>query len=149
MKNRLFTILRIVVSVSLISLLIYIMRDKIPDIIDTIKDADLRFLFLGFAIYITAAFTIALRLRKVISVQSINLSFKESAYLIFIGYFFNHFLPTSFGGDVFKAYYAGKKADKKAAAFAGVFMDRVLAMIPFTLIPAVTITFFDHNDVNT
>jgi uncharacterized protein (TIRG00374 family) len=53
-------------------------------------------------------------------------------------------MPTSFGGDVLKAYYAGKKSNKKAGAFAGVFMDRVLAMLPFTLIPVITVTFFAH-----
>jgi len=78
-------------------------------------------------------------------VQSISLSVKEAIYLTFTGFFFNNFLPTSFGGDVVKAYYAGKKSNKKAGAFAGVFMDRILAMVPFTLIPVFTITFFTHS----
>jgi len=121
------------------------MRDKVPTIISTIKNADRPLLLSGFFIYISAIFIIALRLRKVISVQSISLSVKEAIYLTFTGFFFNNFMPTSFGGDVVKAYYAGKKSNKKAGAFAGVFMDRVLAMIPFTLIPVFTITFFAHS----
>lgn len=86
----------------------------------------------------------SLRLLKVISVQEIRLTPKEATYLTLIGYFFNNFLPTSIGGDVVKAYYAGKKSNKKGPAFAGIFMDRFLAMIPFTFIPAFTLFFYHH-----
>jgi len=144
MKNKLFTVLRILVSFSLIGFLLWIMRDKIPDIILTIKGADKGILLVGFSIYLATVFIIAFRLSRVIIVQSIHLTYKEAVYLAFIGFFFNNFLPTSFGGDAVKAYYAGKKANNKAGGFAGVFMDRVLAMIPFTLIPAIAVTLMAH-----
>lgn len=144
MKKRLFTLLRILISLSLIGFLLWLMRDKLPAIATTIRTADRGFLLLGFFVYLSAIILIALRLKRVISVQLINLSVREAIYLTFIGYFFNNFLPTSFGGDLLKAYYAGKKSNKKAGAFAGVFMDRVVAMLPFTLIPAVAVTFFAH-----
>ncbi len=145
MKNKLFALLRVLISMSLIGLLVWIMREKLPAVYSTIKSADKPLMALGFLVYLCTGILIASRLQKVLSVQSISLSVKESAYLTFIGYFFNNFMPTSFGGDLLKAYYAGKKSNKKAGAFAGVFMDRVLALLPFTLIPAVTITFFAHN----
>jgi len=84
------------------------------------------------------------RLKKVLSVQKLNLSLKESVYLCYLGYFFNNFLPTSIGGDLVKAYYAGKKFNKKAPAFSGVFMDRLLAMLPFTFIPTCALLFVHH-----
>jgi uncharacterized protein (TIRG00374 family) len=142
MKNRLFTLLRVLISFSLIGLLLWFMRDSIPDIGKTIKTADKQLLLWGFLIYLFAAVVISFRLQKVIAVQSIRLTAKEATYLTFIGYFFNNFLPTSFGGDLVKAYYAGKKSHKKAGAYAGVFMDRVFATIPFTMIPAFTLIFF-------
>ena len=148
MKNKLFTLLRIIISLSLIGLLVWLMRDKLPSIASTIKSSNKPLLILGFSIYLLATITIAFRLRKVISVQSIDITPKESCYLTFIGYFFNNFLPTSFGGDFVKAHYAGKKSNNKAGAFAGVFMDRVLALLPFTLVPVVTITFFASNIAN-
>ena len=144
MKSKILNFLRIFISLSLIGLLFWLMRDKLPSMYDTIINADRRLIFYAFVVYISVAYFIAVRLKKVISVQSIQISTKESLYLTFIGYFFNNFLPTSFGGDVLKAYYAGKKSNNKAGSFAGVFMDRVLAMIPFTLIPVITITFFSH-----
>jgi len=144
MKSKVFTLLRIFVSVFLIGLLFWLMRDSLPSIYTAIKSANRPLLLLGFFVYLCTGVLIGLRLRKVLSVQSIALSGKEAVYLTFIGYFFNNFMPTSFGGDVLKAYYAGKKSNKRAGAFAGVFMDRVLAMLPFTLIPVITITFFAH-----
>ncbi len=144
MKNKLFVLLRLFISISLIGLLFWLMRDRFPSIYTTIKSADRPLLLLGFFLYLCTGILIGFRLQKVLSVQSISLSAKEAVYLTFIGYFFNNFMPTSFGGDVLKAYYAGKKSNKKAGAFAGVFMDRVLAMLPFTLIPVITITFFAH-----
>ncbi|MBN1405467.1 MAG: flippase-like domain-containing protein, partial [Candidatus Omnitrophica bacterium] len=70
-----------------------------------------------------------------------------STYLCFLGYFFNNFLPTAIGGDVVKAYYAAKKSDKKLPAYSGVFMDRLLAMVPFTFIPAFAV-FFAYKDID-
>ena len=144
MKSKILSIVRIFISLSLIGLLVWLMRDKLPSMYDAIINADRALILYGFILFLCSAYFIALRLKKVISVQSIQISVNESLYLTFIGYFFNNFLPTSFGGDVLKAYYAGKKSNKKAGAFAGVFMDRVLALIPFTILPVITITFFSH-----
>ena len=144
MKAKLMNIMRYLVSASLIGLLLWMMRKEMPDIISTLKNVDIFWLSLGFAVYFLVIIILAFRLLKVISIQSITLSIKESIYLTFIGFFFNNFLPTSFGGDFVKAYYAGKKSNRIGPAFAGIFMDRFLAMIPFTLIPVFAITFLKH-----
>lgn len=148
MKAKILTFTKIFISVSLIIILFWIMRDKLPGVYQAIINADRNLVIYGFTLYIAAVCFLALRLQKAISVQSIKLSVKESVHLTFIGYFFNNFLPTSFGGDLLKAYYISKKSNKKAGAFSGVFMDRALAMIPFTLIPVITITFFSHRISN-
>jgi len=142
MKNRLFTLLRITISFSLIGLLIWLMRDKLPDIASTIVYSHKGFLILGISVYFVSILLVVYRLLYVLSVQGIRLTPKDGFYLSLIGYFFNNFLPTAIGGDVVKAYYAGKRIDNKAAGFAGVFMDRFLGLIPFSLIPAVTLVVF-------
>jgi uncharacterized protein (TIRG00374 family) len=140
MNNKpIFTYLRIGVSLFLVGLIVWFMRDKNAEIIKVIRDANIKYLLIGLLVFLIATFILAFRLIKVVSVQGIRLSLKEATYLTFMGYFFNNFFPTSFGGDVVKAYYIGKKSKKKAAAFSSVFMDRLLAMLPFTAMPAVTI----------
>lgn len=148
MKKKLFLLLRILVSFSLIGLILWLLRDKLPEITSTIKNADRGFLLAGILIYFVAVIMMALRLLKVISVQGIIFNLKEALYLTFIGYFFNNFLPTAVGGDLVKGYYAGKKSNRKGPAFAGVFMDRLLALIPFTFIPAITLIFCSHRIEN-
>lgn len=44
--------------------------------------------------------------------------------LYFIGSFFNNFMPTSVGGDVYKIYKLGKKLGSKSDAFGATFMER-------------------------
>ncbi|MBI4091297.1 flippase-like domain-containing protein, partial [candidate division WWE3 bacterium] len=60
--------------------------------------------------------------------------------LYFIGSFFNNFLPTSIGGDVFKAYKLGKYINDNSRAIASTFMERfsgVVALFLFAIYGAV------------
>ena len=140
-KRKLYLFLKIFISFSLIGLLFWMMRGDLGRIVLTIKNANLIFLIFAFLLYVFAVVIMGLRLVKVLSVQDIRLTMKEGTYLCFLGYFFNNFFPTSIGGDVIKAYYAGKKFNRKGAAFSGVLMDRLLAMLPFTLIPTCALVF--------
>jgi glycosyltransferase 2 family protein len=117
------------------------MRDNLDKIAITIKNANPGLIGFSFLIYLLAVIIMGLRLVKILSVQGLKLSAKEGVYLCLLGYFFNNFLPTAIGGDLVKAYYAGKRFNKKAAAFSAVFMDRLLAMLPFTFIPTCAILF--------
>lgn len=143
--KKLFFIIRAIISISLIVFLFWMMRDKFPSILDTIRTTNKWYLLTGLIFYLFSGILIALRMKNVVSVQGIHFTLKESVYLTLMGYFFNNFLPTSIGGDVVKAYYAGKRINNKGAGFAGIFMDRFLAMIPYTFIPTITLLFFHHN----
>jgi len=44
--------------------------------------------------------------------------------LYFVGAFFNNFMPTSIGGDVYKVYKLGKKIDSPVVGFSSVFTER-------------------------
>lgn len=57
--------------------------------------------------------------------------------LYFIGSFFNNFMPTSIGGDVYKIFKLGKKINDNTVAFTSTFMERftgVLVLALFTLL---------------
>lgn len=56
------------------------------------------------------------------------------ARLYFIGAFFNNFMPTSIGGDVYKVYRLGKKIGSNAYAFSATFMERFTGMVALVLI---------------
>ena len=132
MKKKLSQALRAFVSVFFIILLLYIMRDKYPQILKTFASTKVPLFLLGLVIFTAAASVASVRLKLLIEAQNIPVTLKEALSLTSIGYFFNNFLPTAVGGDVVKAYYLSKKSDEKAGAYASVFVDRILGL--FTMI---------------
>lgn len=64
--------------------------------------------------------------------ENITVNYLTSLY--FIGSFFNNFMPTSVGGDVYKVYALGKKINSKSDSFAATFMERFTGMIALVLI---------------
>lgn len=61
--------------------------------------------------------------------------------LYFKGSFFNNFLPTSIGGDSYKVFKLGKRANDTVGAFTATFMDRFTGFILLVLISYVGIIF--------
>ncbi len=57
--------------------------------------------------------------------------------LYFVGSFFNNFMPTSIGGDVYKIYALGKKIKNNAHAFSATFMERFTGVLALVLISVV------------
>lgn len=129
MTKRLSQALRAFVSVFFIILLLYIMRDKYPQILKAFASTKLFVFLLALLLFAAAASVGSIRLKLLIEAQDIIVTIKEALGLTFIGYFFNNFLPTSIGGDVAKAYYLSKKTDKKTGAYASVFVDRVIGLL--------------------
>ena len=131
MKKLISSILRVAVSLVLILILLYIMRDKYGDILRALKHTNVLIFLLGLAVFIMAISVASLRFQLIVKAQGdIPIIFKEALSLTFIGYFFNNFLPTSIGGDVIKAYYLSHKAPaEKTGAYASVFVDRVIGLL--------------------
>ena len=113
MRKLLSTLLRGFISIFFIILLLYIMRDKYPQIMKTFASTKVPMFILGFLLFIGACLVASVRLRFLIVAQGIAVTLREAVSLTFIGYFFNNFLPTAIGGDVVKAYYLSHKTDNK------------------------------------
>ena len=64
--------------------------------------------------------------------EKVTLGYLTSLY--FIGAFFNNFMPTSIGGDVYKIVKLGNKIGSKADAFSATFMERFTGMIALVFI---------------
>lgn len=62
--------------------------------------------------------------------------------LYFVGSFFNNFMPTSIGGDVYKIYKLGKKTGNNYDAFTSTFMERFTGMLLLFIISLVGLTKF-------
>jgi len=148
-KKMLSYALRAFVSIALIIILLYIMRDKYPQILRAIKNANLLLMVAAILAFVVAILTASLRLKLIVEAQEdIPLTFKEAVSLTFIGYFFNNFLPTSIGGDLVKAYYLSTKTSDKAGSFASIFIDRFLGLVTMIFMAFIALFFAGNNIVD-
>ena len=129
MKNRLSAIGRVLISVSLIVILLYIMRDKYGEIFGRLKETNVALFSLALIAFSCAIAVASVRLKLIIESQDIRVTFREALSLSLIGYFFNNFLPTTIGGDVVKAYYLSKKGDENMSSYASVLVDRLIGLL--------------------
>jgi len=89
---------RVLISVGAIGIIIYLMRDKLGDSMLILKtEVDWRWFFAAVAGYLIAQALMALRLYFIFKTQDIHIAYQESLYLVFIGLFFNLFLPSAIG----------------------------------------------------
>lgn len=129
MKKHFFAFMRVFISIALILLLLYIMRDKYGEIIASLKSTDPTVFTAGFLVFSAALGLASFRLKLIIQAQDLAITFPEAVSLTFIGYFFNNFLPTTIGGDVMKGYYLAKTTHHKVGAYASIFVDRVIGLV--------------------
>lgn len=148
MKKRLFTYLKVAVSVLLISILLYIMRDKYGQILQIFKNINILIFCLALALFLGATSLASLRLQLIARAQEISASFKEALYLTFMGYFFNNFLPTTIGGDFVKAYYIARGQKDKLGSFTAVFVDRIIGLLTMVLMASIALPFAGKHDIS-
>ena len=69
------------------------------------------------------------RWREVLKCHGINQSVGRGMYLYLVGYFYNNFLPTSIGGDVFRGYEASRQLGNLAKIYGSILMERLLGLL--------------------
>lgn len=134
MKGRYSAYIRIVISMGLLALLFYIMRGKYTLIITALRSTNLLLFCAACLTFIANIIINTLRLRTLLSGEQIDVPFLKLIELTCIGFFFNNFMPSAIGGDIVKAYYAGKITHSKGKSYLSVFMDRLTGMFSFAIV---------------
>jgi len=109
-KKAILLIARIAISVSLI---VYLIKTKLNDfssIIEILKSSYKVLLLLSLSTHALGIWITAFRWKILLNTQEVKLSTATLSSTVLIGSFFNNFLPTSIGGDIFRTYDASKKA---------------------------------------
>lgn len=128
------TLLRMGISLIAVFLILFFLRDKLSESFQIIrKEVIPSWFILILATYFVANILLAIRLRYVFQVQHVRMTIREAIHLIFIGVFFNLFLPSAVGGDVAKAYYAYQFSGKKMQSMTSVLLDRLLGFVTLIL----------------
>ena len=139
MKDKIFSALRVFVSLGLLGLLFWIKRSELGDISKIIMSCNWSFILIA-AVFISINITfLSYRLKIIFVGENIKVSLKQAVQYTLVGYFFNNFMPTAVGGDIVKAHYVGKFSKKKIESYASVIMDRLIGLYTFLVVAAVAL----------
>lgn len=86
------------------------------------------FFILSFAVTLFM-FSVSCAKWKIILDLKIRLSYWELFKIYLIGSFFSNILPSTFGGDVVRSYYAGKLIDNQSYSAVSVFVERFSGVV--------------------
>ena len=101
--------LRLVISIGLIIFLVFSQFRDFKTIVSTLKDINIFLLILSFLTHGYGIAITAIRWQTLLKTQNVRVSIPFLSGSVFVGMFFNNFLPTSIGGDVYRAYDVTKK----------------------------------------
>ncbi len=110
-KKLILLLVRIIISVSLIVFLVKTQFKDIRSALEIIKSVNKPLLILSLSTHIFGIWITAVRWNTLLGTQKVKLGITTLTLTVLIGFFFNSFLPTSIGGDVFRTYDAAKKAN--------------------------------------
>lgn len=141
-KKRDIVLFSLKIAISL-SLLVFIILKKAPlsEIGDSLKGANLWWIGLSFSLHAFGLLISAIRWRILIKAQgdSASLGYLAQSYLV--GNFFNHFLPTRFGGDIVRVWDGSKPSKSLLKSTAIVLVER-LTGITVLLFFALSVSLF-------
>jgi len=126
-------LIKIVVSTALLGFLLW--RVDRQSVIENFRLLDPTYIPLIFFMFILNYVVSSIRWKMLLIYENskeAGLSYLTSLY--FIGSFFNNFMPTSIGGDVYKIAKLGRKIKDNANALSATFMERFTGMIALVII---------------
>ncbi len=133
MKKRKKIIIKIVVSVCLLVFLIS--KIDFAEVVPVIKQMNLMYAPLIILLLVLNYVVSSIRWENLLIFEhgkDVTVFYLTKLY--FIGAFFNNFMPTSIGGDVYKIFKLGKKINSQANAFSATFMERFTGVLALVLI---------------
>jgi uncharacterized protein (TIRG00374 family) len=137
------TLLRFIVSFSLMGTILYYFRGQLPTVFQYLKTIQPLYFVLAVLMLFTGLLAVAFRLRSVIQVHGTKISVSTTYYVNLIALFFNNVLPSTVGGEMVKAYYLYKASKGSVTVFSAVVVDRLFGLVTMLLISISSIFFLD------
>lgn len=135
MRKVLNVAIRIIISGAI---LFFVLRKvDFTEILELLKGANISIFLLSFVGYGVMVALCAMRWQKLLVVQNIVIPYKRTLAYYLIGFFYNNILPTTIGGGIVRALYAGRPNQRNKEAFSSVLAELTFGMwslIVFTLI---------------
>ncbi len=137
MRDRLIGVLKIVVSLGLITYLLS--RVGLHNVVGVMRSPSTNYLYLvvALALYFGAITLGSAKWRILLQAQGIRLPLRNVLSFTFVGLFFGNFLPTNVGGDLVRGYDLARHTLLPAETAVSVVVDRMLGLIAFVFVAAV------------
>jgi uncharacterized protein (TIRG00374 family) len=131
MNSRLLGLLKLIAGIGLI--LVFIRQIEWNVFKDTILSADVSYIVVGIVLTFLNMFIAALRWFILLRALHATIPFFKLAKLLFIGIFFNTFVPGGFAGDIVRSLQSKGEGVRVEDAFSSVFTDRLLGLVGLLL----------------
>jgi glycosyltransferase 2 family protein len=120
--------IRVTISIVLVGLLLLNTNPK--DLWLVLVNANIPLVLSTSLLWFFSLYVSSLRWNTILKVYGVHFSNKLTFDLYWIGSFFNNFLPTSIGGDIYKFYGADKHSkNNRAAIISSLIVDRAMGLI--------------------
>ena len=126
-KKAALTLLKLIVSLGILAYIFTKFVD-IRQLGTTLVRANWFYFTVAVIVYFLVQGLSAYRWHLLIKPQGLTVPFRKILAFYFLGMYFNFFLPSSIGGDVFKVYYLNKETNRLSACTASVLFDRDIGM---------------------
>lgn len=148
-RKKVTNIIRIVISLSLISLLIFRNLDALKDIINILGELNIFLLALGISFYTLTIVTSIFRWDIMLRAQNVNISNRYLLQSVFIAFLYSNLFPTNIGGDAYRVYdlYKNKNVtlNKNISA---IVMERFMGMLSGTIYLLISLFLGMYNHLN-
>lgn len=123
------------IAVSLLLFVFIFSQINLQEVISNFKRMDIMYIPLILLLLVLNYIISSIRWKKLLIFENTHhITVKYLVNLYFVGAFFNNFMPTSIGGDVYKIFKLGNKIQSKSNAFSATFMERFTGIIALVLI---------------
>jgi uncharacterized membrane protein YbhN (UPF0104 family) len=145
MKNYLIFFCKAVVSIALIWYLLSI--TEFSSVYESLRSAIPFWLLLSFITLIIGKILTSYRWQVLLKAQDIEIPLRFLIASVFVGQFFNSFLPTTVGGDAMRAYDTAAQSKESTKSVMSVFADRLMVGyisgqdVSFYVIPVLLVFF--------
>jgi len=130
MKDRLLTLLKVVVSLGLIVYLLFFKVD-LPQVGRALARANLLYVILALALYLTAITVGCYKWKLLLRALHIDLPLRRLLSFTFVGLFFGNFLLPIIAGDVVRGYDLARYTERVAEAAVSVLVDKLIGLLAF------------------
>lgn len=121
------------IGVSAVLLTIILRNTNLAEIGTAVREANFSLLFLALSMHLLGFIISAYRWRLLLRTRGSDTTILFLIESYIVGMFFNNFLPSTIGGDVYRAYDSWRLGQSKSSALAVVFVDRFLGLLALML----------------